>query len=452
MSKLWVRLSVTFCAILIVGVVAILALVVNFNRSATIQSLLVASFNTEGGPVDWLGQYYQRTGSWEGVNDLISEAMQVFGYLNDEGLGIALADADGQIIYDLVGSQLGEDLPDLGNANVLPIMVNGETVGYLRLRLERSSILRATVQHAVLNVILQTLVIVVIIGGAFGIGAGIIASRWLTAPLMQLAETATAIRQGQRHRRAVPAGSDEVRELAHAFNTMIDAQQAGEKQRQQLVADIAHELRTPLSVLQGNLYATLEGLVQADSATVARLYDQTRLLSRLVNDLHELSQAEARTLRLDRQAIDVGAALADICDSFQPVAESKAVHLVLDVPPALPALHADSGRLQQVMHNLLANALRYTPAGGQIAVGAKAMNGSVEIRVADTGSGIAPEHLPHIFERFYRADPSRDRASGGSGLGLAIARAIVEAHGGTIRASSGGPGAGSEITICWPTA
>jgi two-component system OmpR family sensor kinase/two-component system sensor histidine kinase BaeS len=238
---------------------------------------------------------------------------------------------------------------------------------------------------------------------------------------------------------------------------MAAALEQAETLRRNLIADVAHELRTPLSVLQGNLRAILDDVYPLDKTEVANLYDQTRLLSRLVNDLHDLAQAEAGQLQLRLQPTDMASLVHKAAAAFGPVAEARGVTLTCQAPAELPPMLADSARLTQVLHNLLTNALHFTPAGGTISLSAGQngkLNGqppSLWLSVRDTGEGILPEHLPHVFDRFYRADPARSRATGGSGLGLAIARAIVEAHGGEMSvASDGVPGRGSVFTVHLP--
>ncbi len=238
---------------------------------------------------------------------------------------------------------------------------------------------------------------------------------------------------------------------------MAAALEQAETLRRNLVADVAHELRTPLSVLQGNLRAILDDVYPLNKTEVARLYDQTRLLSRLVNDLHELAQAEARQLLLNPQPTDLADLVHSTVTTFAPVAETRGVTLEAQVPPDLPSVLADSARLAQVLHNLLANALYHTSAGGTIWLRAgcdaagTGQPAHLWLAVQDSGEGIPPEHLPHVFERFYRADPARSRTTGGAGLGLAIVRAIVEAHGGQISAASDGmPGHGSTFTVRLP--
>jgi signal transduction histidine kinase len=246
-------------------------------------------------------------------------------------------------------------------------------------------------------------------------------------------------------------GSDEMIAVARAFNEMASDLEEGEQLRRNLLADVAHELRTPLTVLRGNLRAILDEVFPCDNNEIARLYEHTRFLSRMVNDLHELAQAEARQLPLDFQEIDLDKLVVDTADTFRPGAESKEVALKTELAEDLPTIEIDSARIRQVLQNLLANALRHTPEGGTITVGAKADTETVNLTVADTGEGIPPEHLPHIFDRFYRTDPARTRDKGGSGLGLAITRAIVEAHGGKISAvSTGVSGEGTTFTIELP--
>jgi signal transduction histidine kinase len=183
---------------------------------------------------------------------------------------------------------------------------------------------------------------------------------------------------------------------------------------------------------------------------MARLYEHTRFLSRLVNDLHELAQAEARQLPLELGETDLGHLIRTTADSFRPEMESKGISLETKLADDLPRLAVDQARLAQVLQNLLANALRHTPPGGTITVEAGPEADFLYLTVADTGEGIAPAHLPHIFDRFYRTDPGRSRDRGGTGLGLAISRALIEAHGGEIRVASPGPGQGTIFTIQLP--
>ncbi|MFW6070657.1 MAG: sensor histidine kinase, partial [bacterium] len=283
--------------------------------------------------------------------------------------------------------------------------------------------------------------------GVVGIGAGVWISRSLTSPLQELEEAAQAIGRRELGRRVQVDGSREMVAVGQAFNQMAEELERGEELRRKLMADVAHELRTPLSVLQGNLRAIIDDVYPLDKAEVARLYDHTRHLSRLVQDLHDLAQAEARELPLNRSEVDVTTLVQRATQLFEPLAEEEAVTLQESYPEQQVPVTADAARLTQVVQNLLANALRHTPAGGSIGLSVSETEEAVQIVVRDSGEGIQAEHLPHVFDRFYRVDSSRSRGSGGAGLGLAIARAIVEAHGGTVDAASAGAGQGSTFTI-----
>jgi two-component system OmpR family sensor kinase/two-component system sensor histidine kinase BaeS len=290
-----------------------------------------------------------------------------------------------------------------------------------------------------------------LLGGVVGVFFGVLMSRSLTAPLRRLAEAARAIGAQNLSRRVKVEGTIEVAEMARAFNEMATALEQTQMLRRNLVADVAHELRTPLTVLQGNLLAILDDVYPLKKAEITRLYDQTRLIGRLVNDLYELSQAEANQLPLNLLPVQVDELVNSTAAKFESLAEAEGVALKIEMVPNLPLLLADGGRLSQVLHNLLNNALIHTPQGGQITIGAEYSDDILKLSVKDTGYGISSEHLPYIFERFYRTDASRNRNTGGTGLGLAIVKAIVEAHGGYIKAASDGKlGQGSTFTIELP--
>ena len=289
-----------------------------------------------------------------------------------------------------------------------------------------------------------------LIAGVVGALAGILLSRMLLAPLNDLTEGAQAIAARDLSYRVEPRGSVEMRAVAESFNHMAGRLEQAETLRRQLLADVAHELRNPLHVLRGNLQAIFDGVYPLNQAEVSRLLDQTDHLTRLVNDLHELALAEARQLPLDRQPADLGALVKDSATGFQPLAAAEGVALRVELLGAPPTVEVDAARIRQTVQNLLANALRHTPAGGDVLVTVGRRDGRAEIVVRDSGEGIAPEHLPQVFDRFFRADDARDREHGGAGLGLAIVKAIVEAHGGEARVASDGVGRGSVFTITLP--
>jgi signal transduction histidine kinase len=294
---------------------------------------------------------------------------------------------------------------------------------------------------------------------------GILISRSLTAPLQRLAAAARAVASGDLGQQVRVEGSAEMVDVAQAFNEMTVALGESERQRQNMVADVAHELRTPLSVVQGNLRAILDGVYPLDKAEISRIYDESRLLNRLVDDLRELALADAGQLRLNLRPTDATQVIHFTVENLAPAAEIQDVALTVQHPDDLPLVRADPDRLAQVLRNLLINALRHTPAGGSVTVSAalaeRGLPGTaardcqaVEIAVADTGEGIAPEDLPHVFERFWRADRARTRPvlpahTGGTGLGLAVAQSLVEAQGGCMGVEST-PGRGSTFWFTLP--
>ncbi|MBK8048938.1 MAG: HAMP domain-containing protein [Anaerolineales bacterium] len=290
-----------------------------------------------------------------------------------------------------------------------------------------------------------------VLAGIFGVVGGVVVSRVMTSPITKLADAAQAIGAGDLTTRvSIKQSSQEIEELATAFNRMAADLQHSAELRNSLMADVSHELRTPLTVLEGNLRAALDHVYDLDDEQIANLYEQTRHLIRLVSELRELALAEAAQLPLDIQPIDLHEIVQETVAVFEPLANEKGVALRDSMPAELPAALADPNRIRQVLHNLLANALRHTPPGGAIYLDAYAEGGRVSVAVHDNGEGISPNQLDFVFNRFYRTDPSRSRETGGSGLGLAIVKAIVEAHGGAVAAASPGLGQGATFTITLP--
>ncbi len=284
-----------------------------------------------------------------------------------------------------------------------------------------------------------------VVGGVAGVAIG----RVISAPITELSQAAQRIGKGELTARVQSRGSREIIALADTFNQMAADLQHAEQTRRNLMADVSHELRTPLTVLEGNLRAALDHVYALDDAEVANLYGQTRHLIRLVNDLRELSLAEARQLPMEMQPADVSVLLMDTVQAVEPLANEMQVRVILDAP-ALPEASIDAIRIRQVLLNLLSNALRHTPAGGTITVQGRSTDSELCIVVQDTGDGLEPDQLAAVFDRFYRADKSRTRETGGTGLGLAIVKAIVEAHGGRVEAHSAGKGRGSTFTFTLP--
>ena len=270
--------------------------------------------------------------------------------------------------------------------------------------------------------------------------------RRFAAPLGDLIDAAENVEAGNYSVRVRARGPRELRSLASAFNSMSGRLESSERERRRLLADVTHELRTPLTIMQGNLEALLDGVYPADSAHLEPILDETRVLSRLVDDLRTLSLAEAGALTLHREPTDVRQLLTDSVASFRIQADAANIELAAALDGALPQAEIDPVRVREVLSNLLSNALRYTPRGGTVRVGASVADGNVRVSVRDSGPGIAAEALPHIFDRFYKSDESR-----GAGLGLAIAKSLVVAHGGEIDATSE-VGHGTEMRFTLPIA
>jgi signal transduction histidine kinase len=261
------------------------------------------------------------------------------------------------------------------------------------------------------------------------------AGRRVAAPVADVMEAADRVAAGDYEVRVDERGSREVRRLGRAFNEMAERLGTDEARRRQLLADVTHELRTPLSVIQANLEALIDGLYPIDDAHLRPVLDETKVMARLLDDLQTLSTAEAGVLTLHREPTDPRRLIDAAVQAFTAQAGEAGVRLETGGTNTLPELDVDRLRIGEVLSNLLSNALRHTPAGGAVTVDAHDTGDGVEFRITDTGSGIAPEHLPHVFDRFARAPDSP-----GAGLGLTIAKTLVEAHGGTIRAESGSTG------------
>jgi signal transduction histidine kinase len=281
-----------------------------------------------------------------------------------------------------------------------------------------------------------------LVGGVFAFG--------LVRPIRQLTAATRSIAHGDLSQRVPVASKDELGELAASFNSMAADLQKAERVRRDMTADIAHELRNPIAVLQANIEAVIDGVLPPSDENLQPLLDQTRLLTRLVDDLRTLALADSGQLSLDPVSTDPAALVRSVMARFAPQAEAKKISLRPELPDGLPTLTIDPERIAQVLGNLIGNAIRHTPENGSIvcrAAGDSSRPPSlVTFSVADSGSGIPADSLPHIFERFHRADKSRARAEGGTGLGLAIAKQLVELHGGKIWATSE-EGRGTEVSF-----
>lgn len=462
--RLRAKLTLAFLAVALiaVGVVALAA----FQATGNQFRQYVVHSNAALQPVlaEALTAYYATNGSWAGVETALAQFVPAeagAGFGRGPGMmgrggrgftqGLTLADAAGRVIYDSSGQLTGRRLSDAALAQGTPLTVDGQRVGtLLNVQPAAEAVLDAPGQ-AFLDRVQQSLVLAGLAATALAVLLGFGISWRLTTPLRQLTRAAGAIAEGNLRERVPASGRDEIADLGRAFNQMAASLEEGETLRRNLMADVAHELRTPLTVIQGNLQAILDGVYPLDETQVAGLYDETRLLTRLVDDLRELALAEAGQLRLERAPVDLVALAQAVVANFAPAAETAGVTLL--APTGDQAVHVmgDADRLGQVLRNLLSNALRHTPAGQQVTVRVEEADHQAVLTVADTGTGIAADDLPHVFDRFYRGNKSRGRRVGSAGLGLAIARQLVMAHGGEISVESA-EGAGATFTVRLPVA
>lgn len=316
--------------------------------------------------------------------------------------------------------------------------------------LEGSDVLIADLGDSFVQAVNQILIIAAVAALLTALLVSTFVTRRLVGAIQRMKFASQRIAAGEYEERVEVPGDDELGALARAFNQMAQTLAETEERRRQLVGDVAHELRTPLANIQGAVEGLSDGVLPAEPATFHQVEREVTRLQRLVRDLEALSRAEAGQLLLEREPLDPLGFIEDAVARLAPQYEDKGVALDRRLPSSLPPVLADKWRMTQVMLNLLGNALQYTPPGGRVTVTARPEGQQLLIHIADTGIGIAPEDLPHIFERFYRVDKSRSRAGGGSGIGLTIVRHLVQAHGGRVWAESPGLGHGSTFAFTLP--
>jgi signal transduction histidine kinase len=417
--------------------------------------------NTETRAIQWqklLTSYYAEQGSWGGVSALIRVAQFVRGRgMPRQALRlpatsgperIILADKTGRIIADSNEQDIGLFISDITAPSRMPITFDGEVVGQVAIVTEFQKGLM-TLEAAFLRRMTRASIIGGTIVALIGIGLAFIFSRHLSQPLSKLSVAARQMASGDFDVKIqVPTG-DEMEEVAHAFNYMKESIKANEEARHKLVADVAHELRTPLSVLRGNLESMQEGVIEPTQEAIVSLHDEVLRLSRIVQDLLNLGQMESGSFPLSLQPTKVDEVITRVTSVFAAETDARDIRLQTSIQGTLPSTQADPDRIAQVLVNLLANAVHHTPDGGEIRVLASHIDDSIIVSVTDSGPGIVKDDLPHVFDRFYRTDSARDRATGGTGLGLAIAKGIITAHKGSIRVESE-PGAGTTFMFSLP--
>ncbi len=392
-----------------------------------------------------LGAHYIQVGSWAGVGEVLGDWGPGQGWMRGmgrgcmTGIGALLTDAERRVVFDPTGRYLGQRLSRTTVRRGIDITLDGLTIGYLLPTdgpQEEEFARRLTITAVWAGALAVAMALVV----------GLLLTRAVTRPLQALRAAAQRIGAGDLASRVPVTSHDEIGELAGQFNEMAASLEHDHALRRRMMADIAHELRTPLAVIRAQIEALQDGVFGLTVDNLTPLHDQTLLLGRLVNDLRDLALAEAGQLALERTPLDVAALASRAVNAFMPRAQERGVMLHTDLPDDLPTLVADGQRLEQVLGNLLTNALRHTPGGGSVTVSARVEGDALALVVADTGSGIASEELEHLFDREYRAQRARE---GGAGLGLAIVRQLVEAHGGRVEVASV-EGQGTTVTAYLP--
>jgi len=456
-SLTW-KLTLAFLLVAI-AVALLVAVAIRLTSTGSFDQLLLEQARSEFQAN--LVAYYQAHGSWEGVQQVLAQQRGEPAPQPTPGPGTSsgsppdfrrerhqifgLVDAQGVVVLPFGPEfQAGTHVTQAVLARGEPVEVDGKVVGTILtptrppgLAPEEIAYLRRTDNALLLAA-----------GGAIlvALAAGVLLARTLTRPLHALTAATHRMAGGELEQEVLVKSKDEIGELATAFNRMSREVARANDARRQMTADVAHELRTPLTVIAGYVESMRDGALAPTPERLSVIYAEIEHLQNLVGDLRTLTQADAGELKLNKQPVNPGELLQQAFATFEHQAAQTGVNLEVKASDGLPPIEVDEARMAQVLGNLLSNALHYTPAGGRIELGAALDGDRVTLTVQDTGQGISPEDLPFVFDRFYRADPSRAEENGESGLGLAIVKALVEAHGGAISVQSV-PGAGSTFAI-----
>ena len=447
-SKLIIAfLSIGVVSVLIIGIVAVLSTRAEFIRFLSDQ--------TQTDIANRLSEYHRTYGSWDRA-----ESIFTYGNYNQQpGMGtgshmrrqpFALANADGRILIPNGPYQRGEILSTAELEQGIQITEDGQVIGFLIST--RAPFEGQPRELEFIERINRLLLYGALIGAVIALLLGVLLSRTLTRPIRELTRATHAVSEGNLSQQVPIRSDDELGELARAFNKMSAELSRSVNARKQMTADIAHELRTPLSLILGHAEAVHDGVLPPTRENFEIIREEAARLEHLVNDLRTLSLADAGELSISLQTVEPQRLLQDLASTYHYQAQRKNITLDLDISRSLPNIEVDPGRMTQVLTNILDNALRHTPEGGRIILSARESLTYVELAIQDSGPGLKKEDLERIFDRFYRTDVSRQREGafpGGSGLGLAIAKSIVQAHGGQVSAE-GEEGKGLKILIALP--
>jgi two-component system OmpR family sensor kinase len=414
-----------------------------------------------------LGQIYSNDGSW----DEIQNSLTILLRTSNERL--IVADSDGVIVGDTERDWLGRDTAQVGLENGTAVIVSGGEVGQFYLLTSgfgpgmghmgmggqggQGTTVLTVAQEDFLNQVNSSLWTTILIAAAVALVLGFLLARQFTRPINALAAGAHHIADGDMGIRVQIKSNDEIGDLARSFNNMASSLDKSEQARQRLVTDIAHEVRTPLTIIEGTVEGIADGVFPPNSEHLDSIREQTVLLNRLVGDLRDLSLAETGQLKMDPMPTNMVELVRRKISQIEMKTREKSIRLELKVDKRIPDIEVDPHRMDQIISNLLTNAIRHTPNTGSITVSIRRVSKAdshmnqpyLSFSIANTGEGIMAEHLSHIFDRFYRVEPSRARSEGGAGLGLAIVKQLVEAHGGKVWAESS-PGKGSIFYIALP--
>jgi signal transduction histidine kinase len=407
--------------------------------------------------ISLISRYYFLNGSWDGIQSLVEQLgeMEEKRIILTDPLSITIADSQKDLVgKKYVTTEIGEDIslpiisiPSQSDQDSLLIPDSSLKIGTVYISPQDSSVLTIYLSSAINRFLIWGALLAI----AFAIIITFFLSRRILSPIRALTNTAKKLGKGDFDSRVNIKDKGELGELATTFNSMASDLQRIEVLRRNMVADVAHELRTPLSNVSGYLEAIRDDVIKPEPAVIASLSEEVDLLSRLVNDLQELALADAGELKLERQPEDLTQLIEQSVKSIQAKVIEKGLTTSTTIPENLPLVNIDYHRISQVLRNLLANAIIHTPSGGNINVLVEPAGQFMRIVVSDTGEGIPSSDLPNMFERFYRVDKSRSRTAGGSGLGLTIVKRMVEAHGGKVDVTSE-LGKGSSFSFTIPVA
>ncbi|MDC3411974.1 ATP-binding protein [Aquibacillus sp. 3ASR75-11] len=394
--------------------------------------------------------YYNSTGSLKGVDQFLESSNRIMMNMGkmmgnqDETIGIIIADTAGEIVANTTPKNMENNASSVTE----PIVIEGKTIGTFKAYPIKSASVSRIEQQFVQSVNL-TILLGFLFAGIITLIIGFFLSKKITSPLSQLVSGIEHVSKGNTKYQVKIDSKDEFKQLGDAFNQMTETLEKTEHIRKSLVADVAHELRTPLAIIRAKLESIQAGALEATEEVILNVSDEVYRLSRLVNDLQQLSLAESKTLSLHKKRTEINGFMESILSQFEWFADEKGIKLQLNKSSNDLFIEIDQDRMTQVVVNLLGNALRYTPDNGTVTVHVKVEGESVVLSFKDTGPGIDEQKLPFIFERFYRIDDSRKRDEGGAGLGLSIAKGFVEIHGGNINVTST-KGEGTEFKVSLP--